>query len=174
MTPSVTAADVKTALKAWVEGALTGVTVYETQVNQVAEPNAADFIMMTAMRRERLTVDTRLGWDTSAPEPDALTFTTPTAVHVAFDVYGPESEDNAQVLAMLWRSFYAADRLPAAVAPLDASDPAQRVLVNAEKNYEARWSVDLRAQINPTVSTPADFADSLAVDIQTPADTGAA
>ena len=45
--------------------------------------------------------------------------------------------------------------------PLYCDDGHQMPLINGEFQYEARWTIHARLQINPAISTPQEFADSL-------------
>src|SRR6185437_8444727 len=47
--------------------------------------------------------------------------------------------------------------------PLYAEEPRNLTMINAENQYEPRWSFDFIAQFNPVVSTPLDFAVALTV-----------
>ena len=49
--------------------------------------------------------------------------------------------------------------------PLYASDPKQTTLINAEQQYNNRWTMDFFAQFNPVVQVPQDFAAALQVDL---------
>ena len=109
-----------------------------------------------------------------------------TRMTVQVDVHGPASADNVQAISTLFRDQYACDlfrRGPAIdaentdpvdtetgeaitsegldIQPLYASDPRQVPFLNAEQNYEYRWSIDLVLQANIIVTIPQQFADQL-------------
>lgn len=75
----------------------------------------------------------------------------------------------AQTFATLFRSTYATtffSGLPApqnTISPLYATDATQRPFLNAEQQYEWRWVVDAKLQIDQTVTVPQTYADSAQV-----------
>lgn len=90
-----------------------------------------------------------------------------TEITVQLDVHGPRSGDNTKVIETLFRSEYATSAFEAtgfAVEPLYADDARQMPFMNAEQQYEYRWTIDLHLQVNPTVSTPQQFATEVVVD----------
>lgn len=91
-----------------------------------------------------------------------------TEVVMQIDVHGPASADNAQTISTLFRDEYAVEQLDqaaVAISPLYADDPRQMPFITAASQYEDRWTVDVHMQINPIVSVPTEFADS--VDLTT-------
>lgn len=95
-------------------------------------------------------------------------------MRVQLDVHGPNSGNNAQTISTLFRDQFAVSAFAALidnVAPCYADDPRQVVWVNAEQQYETKWSVDAVLQVNETIYfVPQQFADQLAVttiDVQT-------
>lgn len=176
MSPEVTEDALMTAFRAFlVAMALTGVDpgdIIQSQINRVPEPKGADFIMMTPTYRRRLATNVET-WSTApdpAPPPDVLRMERSTEVTMQIDVHGPNSADNAQTIATLWRSDYGCRAIdPPIFQPLYASDGHQAPFINAEKQYENRWVMSLLMQANVAVSTPADFADSISVTIEEPA-----
>lgn len=88
----------------------------------------------------------------------------PTQLTIQIDIHGPNSGDNAKIIEGLFRSDYAFDIIESgnfAIAPLYSSDARQVPFINAEQQYEYRWSLDLELQIDPIISTPEQFADKL-------------
>jgi hypothetical protein len=80
--------------------------------------------------------------------------------------YGPNAVDDAQIFVTLWRDMYACDFLrPYQIQPQWADDARQMPLVNDSKQYEQRYLVQAHLQVNPTVSTAQQFADTLAITI---------
>lgn len=77
----------------------------------------------------------------------------------------------AQTLVTLFRDNYATTffgALPApqnAISPLYADDAAMRPFYNAEQQFEWRWVVDVKLQIDQTVTVPQTFADSATVTV---------
>jgi hypothetical protein len=92
----------------------------------------------------------------------------PTQLDVQLDVHGPASGDNAQILSTLLRDEYATQQFDDGdldLQALYASDPRQVPFVNAENQWEERWSVTVSLQANLTVQVPQEFADHLHADL---------
>lgn len=173
MTPTVTDEAIRTALRTFLLAVLpAGVEVVRGQVNRVASPASADFAVFWPTSRPRLSTNVE-SWETANAAATIYDYTQATQVDYQVDVHGPASADNAQVIATLFRSPYAVTALGPNVAPLWCEDPAQMPFVNAEQQVETRFVLTLHMQANPTVSTPAQFADRLAVTIPAPVDSGA-
>lgn len=158
--------DVYTRLRVLVVGVVpVGVEVVQGLDNRVAMPPAdPGFVRMLAvgMRPHRTPVE---DFDRNNPNPAAISIEQGMTVRIQCDCYGAASADWAAMLATLLRTSYACDVLGPTVAPLFAKDPMQAALVNAEAQYEERWIVEANLQYNPVVSTPAEFADTLEVDL---------
>lgn len=87
-----------------------------------------------------------------------------TELNYQIDVHGPNSADNSQALAQLLWSNFAYDSLsPSGVFPLYCEDPQQIPFMTAADQTVNRWIVRAKFQINPIVSIPQQFADSLTV-----------
>lgn len=85
---------------------------------------------------------------------------------VQLDFYGDSAADSAATVAALVRTPYACEQLAASgMQPLYAGEPKQTTLINAEQQYNNRWTVEFVAQFNPVVQTPLDFADQLDVGL---------
>lgn len=83
MTPSPTQSQAQQALRSFLLNVLpAGVAVVLGQVNRVAEPSAADFVVMWPIRRERLRTNVDLGADVSLT--GSVSGTTLTVTAVAF------------------------------------------------------------------------------------------
>lgn len=173
MTPTVTDSAVLTALRAFLLTVLpTGVEVIQAQDNRVPEPTVGDFVTMTPTSRVRLATNEEI-WDPENVDPVEIANTAPTQLCVQLDVHGPVSADNSQVISTTFRSMYGVDAFPAGIKPLYCDDPVQMPFLNAERAYENRWVIKVYIQANPTVSTPMQFADTVAVTTYAPADSGA-
>lgn len=93
---------------------------------------------------------------------------TPTEFTVQCDVHGPNGADNARRIEGLFRSEVGVDLFAAAdptgsVVPLYCDEVRQVPFINAEQQYENRYTLDLRMQINPVLGTPQDFATAIDV-----------
>lgn len=88
----------------------------------------------------------------------------PTKVTVQLDVHGPSSADNTQTITTLFRDQYAIDQFATSgfdVTPLYHSEPRQVPFIDAEQQYEDRWTVDVAMQANPIITVPQQFAAQL-------------
>lgn len=93
----------------------------------------------------------------------------PMKLTVQVDIHGPNSTDNTQIVATLFRDEYATlffDALDPPLAPLYVDDGRQIPFVSGENQYEDRWVLMMKLQLNPVVSTSQQFADTLTVGIE--------
>lgn len=94
-----------------------------------------------------------------------------TEVEFQLDVHSPvvaRAADMARAISASFRDDYAvqffADNGMPLAAPLHADDPRQMPFVNEEKQYETRWVVGARLQVNYVVSGfPQQYAGSLQI-----------
>lgn len=160
--------DLFTALRSFLTDVVPpDVDVIQGQNNRVPEPKSPDFVTMTPIFRGRLATNVTTTFD-GAPteEPGTRTDTMGTRVTVQLDVHGPNSADNAQLIATLFRSDIATDYFEALgvpIAPLFTEDPHQLPYLNAEQQVENRWVVDTVLQANIGVQSGQEFADSLTI-----------
>lgn len=180
LTPSITEDDVFLAVRAFLLAIVpTGVEVIQGQENRVAEPGDAGaaytFVVMTPTGRAKLAtnVDT---WSYDAPPLPAPT--TKQIAHNAqfdmqLDLHGPGGSDIASAIAAAFVDDWGRDILAVdGIAPLFATDGNQIPFVNRQNQYENRWVMTLTMQINPSVSTPQDFAATLTPTINAPVEFG--
>lgn len=225
-----TDSQVRQALRSFLLGILpAGVEIVLGQDNRVPEPPAADFVVMTRIRSDRLATNidsyadvafeasisgtvltvtsmmfgeilvgaTLFGTNVAAGTTiasygsgsggagtynlsggaqavgseimatGALAALQETEVLYQLDVHGPNSSDNAEIIATLLRDEYAVDqfdRLISGVEPLHADDPKQIPFVNDQQQFEYRWVVEARIQANQAViNIPQQFASAFAV-----------
>lgn len=90
-----------------------------------------------------------------------------TEVVMQVDVHGPASTDNAQTIQQLLRDPYGVRQFEGTgVSPLYADDPKQMPFINAAKQYEDRWVVDVHLQVTPNINVPQEYADVLNVGLR--------
>lgn len=147
-----------------------GVEVVRGELNRVAEPRVADFIVVTPLFRERLrtNVDTYTDFPEATPPVGTRDSLAAIRFVAQLDIHGPQSADVATIVSTVFRDEFATIAFAATgleVQPLYAEDPHQTPFENAEQQTEWRWTVDVSLQINPVVSTPQDFADVVVVDL---------
>lgn len=146
------------ALGAFVQPFVGATQIIRAQENRAAMPHRA-FVELT----ELLTVDL----ETPAAVTDAansqVTITGPKRVDVQVDFYGPAAGDWCNAVKGVYRTGYAAPMFPDGIKPLYCSDAHQAPLIDAEQQYESRWTVTASLQYNPCVSLPQQFANKLAL-----------
>lgn len=158
MTPDITDDAIMTALRSFL------LSVVDTEVilgqsNRVPEPISDDFIVMTARNRKQISTTTHAYDPTTGINRVGRSNT----ISVQLDIYGPNSNDNAQVIATLFRDEYGCEALGPNIQPLYCDDGQQMPLVNGEFQYQDRWMLSVTMQANPEISTPAEFATNVSV-----------
>lgn len=84
------------------------------------------------------------------------------------DVHGVQSSDDAQIISTTFRDAFAVDYFTAVnpdIIPLYCKDPVQTAFLNAENQYEDRFSIEMHLQVNQKIVIPQQFADALVVDV---------
>lgn len=158
MTPDITDDAIMTALRSFLIGVLPdGTEVVAGQANRVPEPASSDFVVMTPTGRMQLST-TRHNYN---PLAQTNVVGRSNSITVQLDVYGPNSTDNAQVIATLFRDQYGCDALGPNVQPLYCDDGRQMPLVNGEFQYQDRWTLNATLQANPAITIPQDSALSV-------------
>lgn len=98
----------------------------------------------------------------------------PTELTFQCDVHGPSSAENVQRIGTMIRSEFACDFFRARsipVQPLHADDPMrQAAFVNAESQFEDRWTIDVHLQANVIMTVDQQFFDEAEVPVIPPAD----
>ena len=156
--------DVFTALRAFILDilpALGGDNVRQGQQNRVPMPPGPDFVIMTPADRAGLATTVREYTPPTDPAPAVGTRETTRSTQVGcfINFYGENATDNGQIFNQLFRDLYGCDFLrPFNVQPLWCDDGRQMPLIDSEKQYATRWMIHALMQVNPTISTPQDFA----------------
>lgn len=109
-------------------------------------------------RRLRTNIDS---WGTITPDPTTQTIEQGLELTVQIDCYGPTSCDWANTLSTLLRDNYGCVALAPSCQPLYADEARMIPLVGGEEQYEERWSLDARLQVNPVVTIPQQYAKVL-------------
>lgn len=142
------------------------VEVIRGQINRVAEPKAADFVVMTPIMRARLSTN-EIDYS-DLPGNGTRAEMQKTQITVQLDVHGPNSGDNAQIISTMLRDDYAClamGSMGLEIQPLFADDPRQVPFLNGEDQIEERWVINAQIQINAEVSTVQQFADAAVVGL---------
>lgn len=141
---------------------LAGTGVILGQTNLVPEPAGQDYVVMWPTFRARMAYN--IDHWAYIDAPVEITEEAATKVVFQFDVHGPLSNDNAQIIATLWNDDYAAvffDGKGFPIRPTFMEDGQQMPFINGEQQYENRWALRAELQGNFTISTPQDFADTI-------------
>lgn len=166
---SITEDEMMDVVGGFTTGILGNIPVARGQDNRVPEPLGPNFVIITPIRRRQLSTtrhENSDGFLLIPQAPGIIYIDRPTEAHLQMDIYGPKSTDNAQIFTTLFRDSYGTEAMAGTgVQPLWCDDGRQMPLVNGEEQYEARWMINAVVQINPAVSTPAQFADTVAVDM---------
>lgn len=132
--------------------------------NRVAMPVVGPFVEMhiSVARRLNTNIDT---WDETNPAPITMQQEQHVQLALQLSLYGPQSGDWAAILSTLLRDDVACQAFGDTCQPLYADDPIRAPLTDEERQYEDKWIVTGQLQYNPIVSTPSQFADTLALDL---------
>ena len=119
---------------------------------------------MTALYQNRLSTNVDAYLD---PTPTTGSKTARQAVQytIQVDAYGPDSSDWATILSTMLRDEYACLSMAPNVQPLYCDDPRQMPLIDAESQWEQRWTINAVLQYNPVTSTPMQFFDAATVGL---------
>lgn len=142
-----------------------GVEVIQGQDNRVPEPKGDDFVVMTETGSSRLSTN-EVTWDYPNPAAVQLTHEHDAEMRIQLDIHGDNGSNYARLIETLFLDDFAVQAMAAYnVAPLHANEGKQVPFLNGEQQYENRWVMEVSLQINPTVSTPMQFADTLTPEI---------
>jgi len=163
VTISATQSDFYKALGDFLQGLFSDADIRQSQQNCDPMP-AGDFITMTALFSTGLStgVVTYSAPETAGTGEQHITRTA--RWHCQLDFYGQTAAERAMAVATVTRSPFACDWFRAyapVLTPLWAEDPHQTTMINGEQQYEPRWTLDFVAQINPVVTAPLEFFDSI-------------
>ena len=159
-TISVTESQLFTALRTFLLEVIdSGVEVIQTQNNRVPMPKGP-FVAMTPIRIDGLSTSVTDYTDTARAD------TRTTQWQVQLDFYGPQASMQAATVAQLWRTSWAAEQLSSGpIQPLYPGEPLQTTMVNAEMQWESRWTLDLFAQFNPITTVAQQSAIALEIGL---------
>ena len=167
VTISITKSQLQTALRTFLIGLLgSSWQIIEGQDNRVPMP-VGNFVVMTSMTVGYIATPQE-SWSAGSANPGVDSAKTSSQWRCQLDFYGTGAQDAATAVSRIIRTTYACDQFTASgvdMQPLYAEEPKNLTMINAENQYESRWSFDFVAQFNPVVSTPLDFADSLTVEL---------
>jgi hypothetical protein len=147
------------ALGAFLQPFVGSAPIVRGQTNRTSMPKSG-FVELTEILQVDLETPTTIDAAASA------SITGPKRIDIQVDFYGPAAGDQCTAVKTVYRSAYAVAQFTTpGIAPLYCSDGHQAPLVNAEQQYEGRWTLTASLQYNPTVVIPSQSAISLAVNI---------
>lgn len=167
-TISITQDDLTTALRGFLLSLIDvdPADVFVSQGNNESMP-VGNFITMTPMFITGLSTN-RVAYSDSGEGMGSELTQRSNQWRCQLDFYGDSAQEMAAIVGTMIRSEYSANwfrqnNMP--VTPLYAGEPHQTTMINAEQQYENRWTLDFIAQFNAVIATPLDFMDSIQVGI---------
>lgn len=102
------------------------------------------------------------------------TLTQEAIVTIQLDFHGAglEAGDMAQTVSTAFRDEYATTFFAALLPPLNnvgplyADDPVEAPFVNDQNQYEWRWTINAKLQVNQTVPVPQEYGDAASVTLK--------
>lgn len=159
VSPTLTAA--YTAIVAFIMS-VTGISdaqIIRGLQNRASMPKP-DFIVVQFLNQRRLR--TNINKTGTANPPSTATLEEALEMAFQIDCYGSQSHAWATMLSTLLRDQYGVSQLrPKGITPLYADDARLMPTVFGEEQYEARWSLDARFQMNAVTTVPQQYADAL-------------
>lgn len=138
--------------------AVINLPVLQGQQNRVPQPSLGNYVIMTPIRRRQMSTN----FHEYSPDNGFRNSWRDIEATVQVDFYGRNSANKGEVFANLFRDEYCTRFMAGrGCQPLYCDDGHQMPLIDGEFQYEARWTIHARLQINPAISTPQEFADSL-------------
>ncbi|WP_392430519.1 LIC_12616 family protein [Edwardsiella piscicida] len=139
----------------------------QAQANRVPM-GKGQFCILTPLRFERLSTTRSINQDTGAPSTSAMGWTEVRRVDIQVDIYGDGAGDRAVTLETVFSSGYAYDKIKAIderVAPLYSTAAIQAPMIDAEQQWQERWTLDVSLQVHMTASFPEPYFDKAEVSV---------
>ena len=171
-TVSVTGAELLDTLQKFI-CELTGIpsgNVQAGQQNRKSMPKG-DFIIMTPMATDSMSTNAVAYRFNPQSNVSEEVHTRTSVWRCQLDFYGPSAQENARIIATLYRSDYScewfrrnkAEKGLALLSPLYSTDPHQTTMINGEQQYENRWTCDIQTQIPSDIIVPQQFMTNASV-----------
>lgn len=141
----------------------TSVQVIRGNVNRTPMPGTA-FIALTEILSVPLNKPIEIYGESTG------TLNEHTRIDVQIDFYGWELSDIAKAVHTSFRTIWAVDNLPSWLSPLYCSNLNKIPIINAEEQYDQRWTMTATLQYNPDVIVPQDSFDTPGTTEVIPAD----
>lgn len=123
-----------------------GTQIVRGQANGVPQPLPPSIVITEVGKPQYTTTRTSLNSITGQ-----MTYLQPVELRLQLDFYGLAAGEMSGIATTMLRSLYATENFPDGVEPLYCTDGFQAPLTTGEKQYEARWTMDLFVQYNAPV-----------------------
>lgn len=163
---SIAVDDVITALGAFLAPFIPTGKIIRAQVNRVPMPNDP-FIELT----ELLTVDLQKPWVSYDPARAVGMLHGTARIDVQIDFYAPNASEYCRAVKTALPSAWGVQQFPKNIVPLYCSDGIQAPMIDAQKQWESRWTLTASMQYNPTIEVPQDYSYALSLTPVPPVDT---
>ncbi|WP_257996923.1 phage neck terminator protein [Citrobacter braakii] len=140
----------------------------QAQANRVPMPKDP-FCILTQLRFTRLSTTRDIKQDTGDPSTSAMGYTEVRQADIQVDIYGDGAGDRAIALETTFTSGYGYDvikAIDARLAPLYSSPAIQAPMIDAEIQWQERYTLTLSLQAHITVSFPQDYFDKAEISTQ--------
>ena len=130
-----------------------GTKIVRGQANGVPQPLPPSIVITEVGKPKYTTTRTKLNSLTGQ-----MTYLQPVELRLQLDFYGNAGGEMSGIATTMLRSLYATENFPDGVEPLYCTDAFQAPLTTGEKQYEARWTMELFVQYNaPVIVTQESF-----------------
>jgi len=123
-----------------------GTKIVRGQANGVPQPLPPSIVITEVGKPQYTTTRAKLNSITGQ-----MTYLQPVQLRLQLDFYGLAAGEMSGIATTMLRSLYATESFPDGVEPLYCTDGFQAPLTTGEKQYEARWTMDLFVQYNAPV-----------------------
>jgi len=140
----------------------------QAQANRVPM-SKGQFCILTPLRFTRLSTTRDIKQDTGLPSTSAMGYTEVRQADIQVDIYGQGAGDRAIALETTFTSGYAYDAIKALdgrLAPLYSTAAIQAPMIDAESQWQERYTITLSLQAHITISFPQDYFDKAEISIQ--------
>lgn len=140
----------------------------QAQANRVPMPKG-QFCILTPLRFTRLSTTRDIKQDTGSPSTSAMGYTEVRQADIQVDIYGDNAGDRAVALETLFASSYGYEKIKAIderLAPLHSTAAIQAPMINAESQWQERYTLTLSLQAHITVSLPQDYFDKAEISTE--------
>lgn len=135
----------------------------QAQANRVPMPKGK-FCILTPLRFTRLSTTRDIKQDTGSPSTSTMGYTEVRRADIQVDIYGDNAGDRAVALETLFASSYGYEKIKVIddrLAPLYSTAAIQAPMINAESQWQERYTLTLSLQAHITVSLPQDYFEKI-------------